>query len=145
MKYPTLGEIYIASQSQDNLGVADRETVVDYIQRALELANYKANWNSLVGDMDLISDECGWVTLPNEVESVLACNVGGVPAYFRNSWFQYHINGPGSNMANTNGPLGASTAFAWNDQGYFPCFQDVKDWSYVAAICEDPIDGNGSR
>ncbi len=32
----------------------------------------------------------------------------------------------------------------WDDRMWSPIFQNLTDWSLVAAICEDPIDGNGS-
>jgi hypothetical protein len=89
--YPTLGEIIKASKSRDVLGIDDREAIIDYVQRAVELATWKANWNPYLGDMDICADECGVVTLPSEVGTILACNVNGFPAQYRNSWFEYHI------------------------------------------------------
>ncbi len=147
--YPTLGEMIVASKNKDVLGISDRDSIIDYIQRALELATWKANWDSYLGDMDICSDECGRVTLPREVGTILACNVGGIPATFRNGWFQYHINGPGSyrNGAqgglSANGVLGNCVGYTW-EEGLVPTIQDLKEYSYVAAFVEDPIDGNGS-
>lgn len=143
--YPTLGEMLLAAQSPDVLGISDRAKIIDYLHRAIELATWKANYNPYLGDMDICCDECGCVTLPSEVGVVLACNVGGFPAYFRNNWFEYHINGPGSfgNSVN-NGRLGPICPFTWDDRGNSPVFQDLRDWSYLAAIVEDATDGNGT-
>jgi hypothetical protein len=145
----TLGSIITAAQSQDSLGISDRDTIIDYIQRAIELAAYKAHWDPYLGTMDICSDGCGYVTLPNEVGVILACNVGGFPAQFRNSWFQYHINGPGSLRSGSGNAVGGSEIggaceYFWDDEGYTPCFQQIKNWSYLNAFTEDPIDGNGS-
>ena len=36
--YPTLGEMIVASKNKDVLGISDRASIIDYIQRAIELA-----------------------------------------------------------------------------------------------------------
>jgi hypothetical protein len=142
--YPTLGEMIIASKNKDVLGISDRASIIDYIQRAIELATWKANWDAYLGEMDICCDDCGNVTLPAEVGTILACNVGGFPAQFNNGWFQYHINGPGSPRGGyANGILGPCAPFSWMT-GYTPVLQQLTSWSYVAAFVEDPIDGNGS-
>lgn len=138
----TLKRILDASRSTNLLGLgttpADRALTIDYIERALEIAAYKANWDPWIGTMDVCSDCCGYVTLPYEVGTVLAANIGGWPASFRNSWFEYHINGPGD-----RGPCcGLACNLSWADRMWTPTFQQLTDWSLVAAIVEDPIDGN---
>ena len=142
--YPTLGQMILASQSQDVLGIGDRDAIIDYLQRAIELAAWKANWDPYLGTMDICCDECGCVTLPSEVGVILACNVGGFPALFRNSWFEYHINGPGSRSGamGYGGLAGPTTGYVWDDKGPVACFEDIKHWSYVAAFVEDQVDGS---
>lgn len=145
---PTLGEIIEASKSRDVLGISDRDVIIDYIQRAIELATWKANWDPYLGTMDICSDECGVVTLPSEVGVILACNVGGFPAQFRNSWFQYHINGPGTErgpgIGMPYGGVGPDSGYIWDDRGLTVTFQDLKGWSYLAAFVENPADGTGT-
>ena len=143
--YPTLGEMIAVAGNQDVLGISDRSTIIDYLLRAIELIEWKANWDPYIGDVDICSDECGLVTLPSDVGVPLAVNVGGFPAYFRNSWFQYHINGPGSHHTQSAGcVMGPNLGYIWDDRGLSPVFQDLRQYSYLAAIVEDPIDGNGS-
>jgi len=148
--YPTLGEMITASKNKDILGITDRASIIDYIQRAIELATWKANWDPYLGEMDICSDECGLVTLPAEVGAILAVNVGGFPAQFRNGWYQYHINGPGSlnnsiGSSSVAGSLGIGPSLGWSWQpNVSPVMQQLKQWSYVAAFVEDPIDGNGT-
>jgi hypothetical protein len=137
--YPTLGEIINASKNNDVLGISDRASIIKYIQRAITLAAWKANYNPYLGDMDICADSYGLVTLPSEVGVILACNVGGFPALFRNNWFQYHINGPGSPRG-----CGPVCGYTWEEQNLSPVFQDIRQWSYVAALVEDATDGNGS-
>lgn len=125
------------SKSDAILGTSDRNVAIDYIQRAIELAADKANWDIWVDNLDICSDGCGIVTLPSFVDTVLQVNEGCRPTTFRSQWFQFHQNGPGS------GPCGQCFGFT-DDMGMSPIFQDLKEWSVVTAICEDAIDGNGS-
>lgn len=137
-----LGQIIEGSKSGAILGVSDRDTIIEYIRRAIDLAQFKANWNPWLDTIDLCSDNRGYVTLPPFVGTVLAANVGGFPATFRNSWYEFHINGLGS----CQGGMASwpSCQLFWTDMLWSPVLQDLREWSYVAAICEDPIDGNGS-
>jgi hypothetical protein len=145
MSIVTLGQVINGSQSNDVLGlnaVSSRAKIIDYINRAIELAEYEANWNVWLGTLDICADCHGIVTLPSFVGTVLAVNVGGVPTWFRNNWYEFHINGVGSGC----NPCGGATGWGYftDDLGFSPVFQDLTDWMYLAAICEDPIDGNGS-
>ena len=143
--YPTLGAVITAAKNPDVLGISDRDTIISYIHRAIERATWKANFNPYLGTMDICSDACGHVTLPSEVGVILACNVGGFPAYFRNSWFEYHINGPGSFKGGfANSPIGPMCGYTWDEGILTPSFQELDSWSYLAAIVEDATDGNGS-
>ena len=143
--YPTLGEMIALAGNQDVLGISDRDAIIGYLMRAIELIESKANWDPYLGDMDICSDGDGLVTLPSEVGVVLAVNVGGFPAFFRNSWFQYHINGPGSHRGALNGQsLGPNMGYVWDDKGPSPVFQDLREYCYLAAILEDPLDGVGN-
>ena len=132
----TLKRILDGSKSDAILGIDDRQLQIDYIQRAIELYADRANWDVWLDNIHICSDPCGIVTLPSFVDTVLQVNVCGCPTVFRSEWFQFHINGPGER-------LGPSCGFT-DDRGMSPVFQDLKQWSMVAAICEDAIDGNGS-
>jgi hypothetical protein len=143
--YPTLGEMIALAGNQDVLGISDRDAIIGYLLRAIELIAWKANWDPYLGDMDICSDSCGRVTLPSEVGVPLAVNVGGFPAYFRNSWFKYHINGPGDVRGMSAGSVvGPRCGYVWDDELSSPTFQDLTQYCYMAAIVEDPVDGNGS-
>ena len=135
----TLGQVINASKSNDLLGISDRAKIIDYIQRAIEIAAYRANWDPYMGILDVCSNNSGYITLPDFVDTVLAANVGGRPSLGRSSWYEFHINGLGSNSA-----CGGACGVYWDDKMWSPTFQDLTKWSLIAAICEDPIDGNGS-
>lgn len=133
----TLGQVIAGSKSDAILGSSDRAKIIDYISRAVELAAYKANWSAWLGTLDVCSDECAMVTLPYFVGTVLQVNAGGCPTIFRNDWYEFHVNGAGSNSC---GPVYGFS----DDRMWSPTFRDLKEWSRIAAICEDPIDGNGT-
>ncbi len=99
---------------------------------------YKGNLDPTLGFLDVCSDECGIVTLPYFVGTVLQVNVGGNPTIFRSYWYQFHVNGWGNKC-------GQKCGFTTDDLMWSPVFQDLKEWSLVTALCEDPTDGNGSK
>jgi len=132
-----LSRVIEGSKSDAILGTQDRQVIIDFVQRAIELAADRANWDIWLDNLDICSDGCGVVTLPSFVDTVLQVNVGGRPTVFRSEWFQFHLNGPGSECC------GPACGFS-DDHGWSPIFQDLKEWSVVAAICEDAIDGNGT-
>lgn len=136
MRVP-LSRVIEGSKSDAILGIADRTTIIDFINRGIELYADRANWDIWIDNIDVCSDGCGLVTLPSFVDTPLQVNIGGYPTTFRNEWFNFHVNGPGDCAC---GPL---CGFS-DDRGWSPVFQDLKGWSMVAAICEDAIDGNGT-
>ncbi len=135
----SLGRVIQGSKSQDILGITNRATIIDYISRAVEIAAYKGNFDPWIKNLDVCSNESGCVTLPAFVGTVMQVNIGGRPSWFRNSWYQFHINGVGS-----GNQCGGIAGFVSDDLGFTPVHQELKEWSYLAAVCEDPIDGNGS-
>lgn len=157
MSLVTVGEVIQESKSASVLGISDRAKIVNYIKRALDLGTNKSNYNSWIGKLDTCSDACGYVTLPSFIETVLAVNVGGQPSLFRDKWFEFHINGPGSTswgtIPSTGGAYGyglGMTTFGmggigvgntWDDRMTSPTFQDITEPSVLACICENEQDG----
>ncbi len=143
----TLGRVLEAAKSKDVLGISSRSQSIDYLVRAIEIAAYKGNFDPWLKNLDVCADASGCVVLPSFVGTVLSVNIGGRPSLFRNQWYEFHINGLGSSYGNNgafNGNCGGVTGWVSDDLGWTPVFQNLTDWMYVAAICEDPIDGNGS-
>lgn len=139
-KVVLLKDVIEDTKTGDVLGINDRKKIISYIERAIEIAEFKANWNRYLGEIDVCSDECGCITMPTFVDTVLAVNINGQPAYPRNGWYQYHINGPG-----TRDSCGAGITYTWDDKSWSPTLQDLKDWSRLAADVEDPADGDGTK
>lgn len=153
MSVVTLGEIIASSTSASSLGldpVTERDKIIDMIQRALELQENKGNWSPYMGTLDVVSDCDGNVVLPSFVDTVMACNVAGRPALFQNSWYQFHINGPGSGGSGPvagwpdgvgySGGIGTGLQFTWQDGDFVPTFQPLPGWRTLVAICENPAD-----
>ena len=155
MPVVTLGEVIAGAKSDSSLGIGDRDRIIGYIRRALEMAIYQGNYDATLDTLDVTSDPCGVVTLPYFVGTVLSVNVCGSPTIFRNSWYQYHVNGMGQyngyglgggggyGLQGMGRPYLYGCGFS-DDAGWSPVFQDLIEWSIVAAICEDATDGNGS-
>lgn len=123
----TVGEVW--EQIQLVLGTCDESVTYQKLNEAIEELANLANWDPLTMSMDICTSGCE-ITLPDDVEVPLALNVGGHPADFRNKWFEYHLNGPGSECC------GQSCNFAWQDKGDFPTFRDPVKASQVAAFPE---------
>lgn len=119
----------IAEEVRRVLGQCDDQELYARLNEAIHELSAEGNWNPAVGIMDICTSGCD-ITLPDDVEVPLAINVGGVPAEFRNKWFQYHLNGPGSQCCSS------TCSFSWTDQGEFPTFRDPVKPSLVAAYPE---------
>lgn len=111
------------------LGTCSDEQFYDKINEAQEELSNLANWDPLTVNLDICTQGCE-ITLPDDIEVPLAINVGGRPADFRNKWFQYHMNGPGSECC------AAPCSPSWMDLGNFPTFRDPIRPSTVSVYPE---------
>lgn len=110
------------------IGKCSDQEVFDHITDAIEVLDNKSTWNASVGLVDICAmSDCKSLTLPREVETPLAVNVGGQPRYFRNRWHEFHLNGEGS-MKNT--------PWTWDDSGDFCTFMDIIQSSNLVALAD---------
>jgi hypothetical protein len=65
------------------------------------------------------------VTLPRDIGTVLAANIGGNPAFARSQHHEFHLNGPGSCCG--------SCDFAWVDQGLQPTLRRLVQPSQLVS------------
>lgn len=131
----TVGEIW--PEIQRVLGTCSEEETYSKLNEAIEELANLGNWDPMVINLDICTRGCE-ITLPDDVEVPLAINVGGHPADFRNKWFEFHLNGPGSECCPS------ACSFAWNDKGDFPTFRDPIKPSQIAAYPEGPEDPTAS-
>lgn len=123
----TVGEI--EEDVKAVLGTCSDEVFFSKLNEAIEELANLGNWDPMVMFMDICTTNCE-ITLPDDVEVPLAINVGGHPADFRNKWFEFHLNGPGSQCCD------GSCSYSWNDKGEFPTFRDPIKPSKIAAYPE---------
>lgn len=117
------------------LGTCDEDTIFDRINRAVEILCTEADFDPTIGFVDLCVDRDNCVTLPDEVEAVLAVNIGGSPTQAHDKWFQFHLNGPGIGT-------GGSCHYDWFDRGQYPVITDPGSKFYVVASLELEADAN---
>lgn len=124
----------IFDEARDVVGKCSNSVVFKRITDAVRLGNNgsKGNdWN--LAEMDLcVCDGC--VTLPADVGTVLAVNNGGSPTVLRDQWYQYHINGSGTEC----GPPCGYT----NELGSVVTFKDPSEPVKVVAEVENTLDSN---
>lgn len=122
----------LLSDVKEVLGRCQDEVLFRRLSDAVKLAGNQSksnDWN--IGEMDLcVCDGC--VTLPADVGTILAVNNGGKPTLIRDQWFQYHVNGPGSDCC-----------VPWNytdEVGPVVTFRDPSEPVGLVAIVESPVD-----
>lgn len=104
------------------LGTCDEAALLEQINAAVEILCTESLWDPTRGFVDISVDENYCITLPDEVETILAINPGGRPAQGHDMWFQFHLNGPGSGCQNDCERQ--TCEFDWLDRGQFPTITD---------------------
>lgn len=116
------------------LGQCETPEMFRRLSDAVRLAGVhsKSNdWN--VGQMDICVVD-GAVTLPADVQTVLAISVDGYPTLLRDQWFQFHANGPG--------------IMKWQSWDFADELGRVCTWKEpsapvkLIAVVENPLDNN---
>lgn len=115
------------------LGTCDDDVFYAKLNEAVEELANLGNWDPMVIFLDICTQNCE-ITLPDDIEVPLAINVCGVPSDFRNKWFEFHLNGPGSECCQN------ACTFSWCDKGEFPTFRDPVSPSLIAAYPTVPED-----
>lgn len=78
-------------------GMVGRNKIFDAITEAREMLANKGHWDAQIGYVDLLTSNSQYVTLPRYVDTIMALNIGGEPKKMRNQWYEFHLNGMGSN------------------------------------------------
>lgn len=79
-------------------GPIGQDKILEKITDAREFLSNQGQWDGLTGYVDLATDNHYFITLPRYIENVIALNINGRPKMFRNKWFEFHLNGPGTGM-----------------------------------------------
>jgi hypothetical protein len=95
----------------------DDAAILNRISDATELLCNKADVDPLIGCVDIATSGGKAVTLPREVDTILALNISGVPSFPRNRWAEFHLNGFGTDDSD-------KASYFWDDKGDYPLFSD---------------------
>lgn len=78
------------------LGNVGQFGIYDHTTTALEVLCSKGHYDGLTGYVDIQTDGYRYATLPRFVDQPISISINGQPAYMRNKWSEFHLNGPGS-------------------------------------------------
>lgn len=128
-------KLFLVSEIIDDakviLGFNREDKLFLWLTDAIELLANKGDIDPLVGFVDICLDgDCA--TLPREVETVLAANIGGHPAHPQDQLFSFHLNGPGD--------FNCSCSYTWTDSGNHPVYRDLKCPSKLVAFLDNAED-----
>jgi hypothetical protein len=122
------------------LGTCEEPYIYDVLTRAVELLANKptktnVQWDPLNIYVDLPIVSGYYVVLPPHVEKPVKININRQPAFTRNQFFEFSMNGPGSNDP--------EAGWSWQDRGWKPL---QKPWpaggSPILIWSEDALDNN---
>jgi len=84
------------------LGNVGENVIFDAITTSLEALCNKGHYDGLTGYADILTDGFRYCTLPRFVDEPVTISINGRPAFMRNKWSEFHLNGPGSDERNTS-------------------------------------------
>ncbi|MCK9587976.1 MAG: hypothetical protein M0Q93_01275 [Terrimicrobiaceae bacterium] len=109
------------------LGRSSREKALLRITDAIQALQDEGDWNANLGYADICVAKDGvTVSLPPEIETPLAVAVDCRPAFMRDEFYEFHLNGDGITEK--------GVPWAWDDKGLAPCFTDIINASEIVAV-----------
>lgn len=139
----------VYDESKKIVGICDDIKLFRLLGDAASLICNKADLEGLKGTLDICSVGCGCsgprpccdtcgrrcLTMPREVETVVAVNIGGKPALGYAQLFNHHLNGPGD--------CACGCEFSWLDLGaYYSTFRDLITPAKLVVYTQTPLDNN---
>lgn len=115
------------------VGKIGEPNIFSVITEAVGTLDNKSIWDGSEGIVDIKTDQFYYLTLPRYVEVPIQINICGEPQEPRNKWFEFHLNGPGSNMPLCRG---------WADVGETVTFRDVNYPQQLTAVPDLTSDVN---
>lgn len=139
----------IYDEGKKIFGICDDVKLFRLFGDAISLIVYKSDIEGLKGTLDICSVGCSCtgprpcsagcgktcLTMPREIEVVVAVNIGGKPALGYAQLFNHHLNGPGD--------CKCSCDWSWQDLGaYFSTFRDLITPAKLVVYTQTPADNN---
>jgi hypothetical protein len=115
------------------LGACSLPDIYGKMTDAVQILANTGEFDPLLGVIDIcVSNQL--VTLPREVYTVLAVNIGGRPAVGRDATFQFHLNGPGDCLE--------TCALGWRHFGLVPTYRPMQRPGKLVAFLSEEEDEN---
>ncbi len=118
----------ILKDLKEVLGSCGEEEIFRKVTSAVSVLANSGEFDPLRGYLDICTDGGCLITLPEEVDTVLAVNIGGRPTIARSQMFNFHLNGMGD--------WGTPCGWAWQDKGMVPTYRQMVSPSKVVAFVE---------
>lgn len=118
----------ILEEVKEVLGRCDEAKAFSRLTDAIQALQDEGDWNANIGVIDIraaISDGRN-ISLPREVETPLAVAVNCRPAFMRDEFYEFHLNGDGIESC--------GVPWAWDDRGLSPTFMDIVSASELIAV-----------
>lgn len=126
-----ISDIY--EEARKILGGCNSAEIFRQLTHAIDLLSKTGDFDLLTGYLDIcVTDHC--VTLPREVETVLAVLAGGQPTLARDQLFRFHLNGPGD--------CATTCSYTWDDRGLVSTLQELGEPSLLVAFVAYEEDSN---
>lgn len=146
-----LDDIY--DEAKKIIGICDDPKLFRWMGDVVSMIANKGDFEGWKGTLDICTvgcDCCGpvpchragccgrrCITLPREIETVLAVNIGGKPSLGFGTLFNFHLNGPGD--------CKTGCEFSWQDQGsWHVTHRDIIIPTKVIGFVQTPED-NGAE
>lgn len=124
----------VYDEARSIIGNCDDVALFRYIGDAVSMIANKAEFEGWKGWIDICTTGDGrCLTLPREVETVLAVNFGGKPTLGYGTFFNFHLNGMGD--------CRNACDWSWQDQGqWHSTYRDLETPSKLVAYLQTPDD-----
>lgn len=141
----------VYDEAKKIIGTCDDVKLFRWCGDVVTMIANKGDFEGWKGFLDICTTGCGQcaggrphnncgnrcITLPREVETVLAVNIEGRPSLGFGQLFNFHLNGPGDKNS--------SCDFSWQDQGdWHSTYRDLVVPAQLVAYLQNPTD-NGKQ
>ncbi|PWT90891.1 MAG: hypothetical protein C5B54_06340 [Acidobacteria bacterium] len=116
------------------LGNVGQFKIFDATTVALEALCNKGHYDGFTGYVDIQTDGWRYATLPRFVDQPVAISINGRPAYMRNKWAEFHLNGPGSDEYGGQ-HMGGARFGSWYGHGTSGRWGQIHAWDSVGTVC----------
>jgi hypothetical protein len=143
----------IWDEAKKIVGICDDTKLFRWLGDTVSMIANKGDFEGWKGWLDICTTGCGGcqngrpcgsascgrtcVTLPREVETVLAVNIGGKPTLGFGTLFNFHLNGPGD--------CRRDCGWSWQDQGnWHSTYRDLATPAKLVAFLHS-VEDNGKQ